>query len=77
MHIVKRQLTATGILMGIGLGGFLDGILFHQIFQMHNMLSAKTPVDTVVNLKTNMVWDGLFHLLTWTATLISIIMHGS
>ena len=23
MHIVKRQLTATGILMGIGLGGFL------------------------------------------------------
>ncbi len=60
--------------MGIGMGGFVDGILFHQIFQIHNMLSAKLPPNTLVNAKTNMVWDGLFHALTWVATAISIGM---
>jgi uncharacterized membrane protein len=38
------------------------------------MLSARLPPDTLVNAKTNMVWDGLFHALTWVATAISIGM---
>ncbi len=58
--------------MGIGMGGFVDGIAFHQILQLHSMLSAKLPQDTVVNIKTSMVWDGLFHALTWLTTAISI-----
>lgn len=70
----RKPLIAAGTLMGIGMGGFVDGILFHQIFQIHNMLSAKLPPDTLVNAKTNMVWDGLFHALTWVATAISIGM---
>ncbi|OLY94524.1 Uncharacterized membrane protein [Cnuella takakiae] len=70
----SKPLIAAGTLMGIGMGGFVDGILFHQIFQLHNMLSAKLPPDTLVNAKTNMVWDGLFHALTWVATAISIGM---
>ena len=69
-----KPLIAAGTLMGIGMGGFLDGILFHQVFQLHNMLSAKLPPDTLVNAKTNMFWDGLFHAFTWMATAISIIM---
>lgn len=39
----NKPLIASGTLMGIGMGGFVDGILFHQIFQIHNMLSAKLP----------------------------------
>jgi uncharacterized membrane protein len=70
----NRPLIAAGTLMGIGMGGFVDGIIFHQIFQIHNMLSAKLPTDTLLNAKTNMVWDGLFHALTWIATAISIAM---
>ena len=70
----SKPLIAAGTLMGIGMGGFVDGILFHQILQLHNMLSAKLPPDTLVNAKTNMVWDGLFHALTWVATAISIGM---
>ncbi len=66
MH--KRPLIAAGSLLGIGLGGFINGILFHQILQLHSMLSAKLPQDTVVNIKTSMVWDGLFHALTWITT---------
>lgn len=69
-----RKLIATGILLGIGLGGFLDGILAHQILQMHSMLSAKLPLDNTVNLKTSMFWDGLFHIFTWITTLTSLIM---
>ncbi len=42
----RKPLIAAGTLMGIGMGGFVDGILFHQIFQIHNMLSAKLPPDT-------------------------------
>lgn len=69
-----KPLIAAGTLMGIGMGGFVDGILFHQILQLHSMLSAKFPQDTIVNIKTSMVWDGMFHLLTWVTTAISVKM---
>jgi uncharacterized membrane protein len=68
----NKPLIAAGNVMGIGMGGFADGILFHQILQLHSMLSAKLPQDTIVNIKTSMVWDGLFHALTWITTAISI-----
>ncbi len=53
--------------MGIGLGGFVDGILLHQILQWHGMVSHYYPKtslspDVVVrNLQINMFWDGLLH----------------
>lgn len=67
-----RLLHAAGLAIGIGMGGFVDGILFHQIFQFHSMLSAKIPTDTLVGAKVNMVWDGLFHTMVWIATAIGI-----
>ncbi len=69
-----KPLTAAGTVIGIGMGGFVDGILFHQIFQIHNMLSARIPTDTLVGAKVNMVWDGLFHGVVWIATAIGIAM---
>jgi uncharacterized membrane protein len=68
----RKPLIAAGTLMGIGMGGFVDGILFHQILQLHSMLSAKLPQDTVVNIKISMVWDGLFPALPWFSPAISI-----
>lgn len=70
----RRPLISAGLLIGVGMGGFVDGILFHQILQIHNMLSAKRPPTTVVNIETNMVWDGLFHAFTWTMTALGILM---
>ena len=67
-------LIAAGVLLGMGLGGFLDGILFHQVFQLHNMLSAVRPKTTVVNIEINMFWDGLFHLFTWALTALGLGM---
>ncbi len=56
-----------GILLGVGLGGFVDGIVLHQILQWHHMLTSEGsyPKTTVVGLETNTLWDGLFHAATW------------
>jgi uncharacterized membrane protein len=59
---------SSGILLGAGLGGFVDGILLHQILQWHNMLSSVRPPTDLVAMKFNMVWDGLFHAFTWLMT---------
>lgn len=60
--------------MGIGLGGFVDGILFHQILQLHSMLSNWVPRTTLVNEQINMFWDGLFHAFTWMMTVLGLLM---
>jgi uncharacterized membrane protein len=56
-----------GFLMGVGLGGFLDGIVLHQILQWHHMVSdtAEHPVTTVKGIEANTLADGFFHLATW------------
>ena len=63
-----------GIVLGVGLGGFADGIALHQIAQWHNMGSAVLPPITMAAMSQNMVWDGVFHLATWTMTLIGVYM---
>jgi uncharacterized membrane protein len=67
------RLTA-GIVLGIGLGGFVDGIALHQIAQWHNMGSAVLPPTSMEAMRRNMVWDGLFHSATWIVTLIGVYM---
>ena len=69
-----KPITAAGTVIGIGMGGFVDGIVFHQILQVHNMLSASIPTDNLVGAKVNMVWDGIFHSVVWTATAVGIAM---
>ena len=59
-----------GLLLGLGMGGFFDGIVFHQILQWHHMLSsAGYPADSVANLKINTLADGLFHAATYVFVL--------
>ena len=35
----QTQLRNAGILLGLGLGGFFDGIVLHQLLQWHHMVS--------------------------------------
>ena len=58
---------APAFLMGAGLGGFIDGIVLHQILQWHHMLTdtGGHPSTTVPGLEANTLADGLFHLATW------------
>lgn len=66
------SLRTAGIFLGIGLGGFVDGIVLHQILQLHNMLSNRLFPDTVVNTDINMFWDGIFHAFTWICTVVGL-----
>jgi uncharacterized membrane protein len=52
---------------GLGLGGFVDGIVLHQILQWHHMVSSvdRYPTDTLAGLEANTFADGFFHVLTW------------
>lgn len=68
MAAVDNQLrfpTAAGVLFGLGLGGFFDGIVLHQVLQWHHMVSTWYPPDTIENLKLNTTWDGIFHAATY------------
>ncbi|MBW4672440.1 MAG: DUF2243 domain-containing protein [Cyanomargarita calcarea GSE-NOS-MK-12-04C] len=67
-------LIAAGIVLGIGLGGFFDGVVLHQILQWHHMLSSVRPLTTVSNMDLNMVWDGLFHAFDWVMTVAGIAL---
>lgn len=77
------SLALPGILLGVGLGGFVDGILLHQLLQWHHMLSSTGtdrlglppyPVDTLAGLKINTVWDGLFHVFNWVSILVGLAL---
>jgi uncharacterized membrane protein len=69
----KRMITA-GLLIGIGMGGLLDGIVLHQILQWHNMLSSVLPPDTLDAMKINMLWDGFFHAFVFLAVAAGIFL---
>ena len=69
-----RPLVVAGTVIGMGMGGFVDGILFHQILQLHNMLSNVVRRDSLLNEQINMVWDGFFHAFTWTCVAVGIFL---
>ena len=62
------------MLLGLGLGGFVDGILLHQILQWHNMRSARLPPVTMEAARSNMQWDGFFHVGVWLLTLTGVYL---
>src|SRR3546814_15489903 len=68
------SLAPPGIMLGIGLGGFFDGIVLHQIFQAHAMLSAVIPLNSMMNMKANMLAYGLFHAFMWMAQLLGVTL---
>jgi uncharacterized membrane protein len=71
----ERFPLSPGVMLGIGLGGFVDGIVLHQILQWHHMLtSAGYPADSVRNLTINTLVDGLFHASTWIAIAVGLFL---
>lgn len=76
-------LRAPGIVLGVGLGGFVDGIVLHQVLQWHHLLTSTDtdnvgipyyPDNTVHGLTINTLWDGVFHIFTWLMVLIGLAM---
>src|SRR5215217_434429 len=63
-----------GMLLGMGLGGFADGILLHQILHWHNMGSARVPPTTLEAAQANIRWDGFFHAGVWLLTVAGVYL---
>ena len=80
----RQILRMPGIILGVGLGGFVDGILLHQVLQWHHTPTSTDsdhvglpfyPADTVAGLEVNTLWDGNpFHGVAWLAVLVGLIL---
>ena len=65
---------AAGVLFGLGLGGFFDGIVLHQVLQWHHMLSSWYPITDVPSLELNTLWDGIFHSGTYVFVVVGLFV---
>lgn len=71
----RGHLLQAGVFLGLGIGGFFDGIVLHQLLQWHHMAtSAGYPADTLENLELNTLLDGLFHAATYLFVVVGIAM---
>ena len=69
-----KPLVLAGAVLGIGLGGFVDGILLHQILQWHHMLSSHPNPAVARDLRLNVVADGFFHVGTYAFTVAGVVL---
>lgn len=76
VQLRASRFTFAGILLGLGLGGFFDGIVLHQVLQWHHMLTStgEHPATTVAGLETNTLWDGFFHIATYAMTIAGLLV---
>ena len=70
----QAGIATPSILLGAGLGGFVDGILAHQILQWHGMLTQRYPNTSMEHMELNMLADGLFHLVALTFVLVGLFL---
>jgi len=74
MHRPSRRLTLAGIVLGLSLGGFFDGILLHQVLQWHHMLTSVEDPAIRNDLTLNMMADGFFHVATWLMAVLGLVL---
>lgn len=48
---VSRRHGQGGLLFGLGFGGFVDGIVLHEILQWHHMISGAESSETLAGLE--------------------------
>ena len=75
MRLSQRDFpVAAGVLFGIGLGGFFDGIVLHQLLQWHHVVSSWYPTTNLENLELNTFWDGVFHSATYLVVVAALFV---
>lgn len=65
-HAAVRSTVVSGVLLGIGLMGAIDEIVFHQLLQWHNFYVPTTMYWRIVS-------DGLFHLFTVLMSYVGVV----
>ena len=73
-HRSVGPLIVAGVVLGIGLDAFIDGIVLHEILQWHHMISNVVTPITLAGLQMNVRADGYFLLFAWLATVIGIAL---
>lgn len=68
----RRVITAAAV-SGVGLSGFFDGILLHQVLQWHHLLSL-VPGETWRSIENQILADGLFHVLMYGVTALGLFL---
>ncbi len=73
-HLALRY--RAGLVLGVGLGAFVDGIVFHQVLRWRHFISDAPGSDTttVDGLNENTLADGLFHVFSWLVLVAGLIM---
>jgi len=64
------------LLIGVSFGGLFDGILLHQVLQWHHLLSL-VGGETIQDIRTQVLADGVFHLLMYGIACIGLVMMWS
>ena len=72
----RNPLLYAGLVLGLGMGGFVDGIVLHQILGWHHLVCVTEwcVADTVGALLRQNTQDGFFHLGLWSVTLAGAVM---
>ncbi|MCK9285092.1 MAG: DUF2243 domain-containing protein [Rhodocyclaceae bacterium] len=71
-----NSLIQAGIVLGLGFGGFADGIVLHQILGWHHLVCVTQYCQStsVELLQRQIVQDGFFHLTVWIISLAGAVM---
>ncbi len=73
-NVNNRKSTASAILIGIGLAGLIDIIIFHAILQWHHTSSHIINPNTIESLQLNLLHDGLFLSFSLIITIAGVIL---
>ena len=68
----SKKVIVAAILLGVGLAGLIDTIVFHEILQWHHMVSNKIQPNTIDTLRLNVLWDGLFLTIALVLTIVGV-----
>ncbi len=64
-----RRSILSGLLLGVGVAGFIDEAVFHQLLHWHHFYDRSTP-------EAGLVSDGIFHVGSWVATVAGLFLYA-
>ena len=72
----SNPLVRAGFVLGMGFGGFADGIILHQILGWHHLIcyTVDCQPTSIGQLQRENTQDGYFHLGLWLVCLVGTAM---